>query len=48
MQVGILAEISRATGVAGMVGGQFLDLRGAGHASPAALRAGARPQDRAG
>ena len=32
---------------AGMVGGQFLDLRGAGHASPDALRAGPRPQDRA-
>ena len=38
VQVGILAELSRATGVGGMVGGQFLDLRGAGHASPDALR----------
>ena len=38
VQVGILAEMSRATGVAGMVGGQYLDLLGAGHASPDALR----------
>jgi geranylgeranyl diphosphate synthase, type II len=38
VQVGILAELSRATGVSGMVGGQFLDLQGAGHASPGALR----------
>jgi geranylgeranyl diphosphate synthase, type II len=37
-KVGILTELSRATGVSGMVGGQFLDLQGAGHASPAALR----------
>ena len=33
-----LLEISRATGVSGMVGGQFLDLRQVGHESPAALR----------
>lgn len=39
VQVGILAEISRATGVTGMVGGQYLDLRGAGAASGDALRA---------
>jgi geranylgeranyl diphosphate synthase type II len=38
VQVGILAELSRATGVGGMVGGQYLDLQGAGHASGAALR----------
>ena len=38
VQVGILSELSRATGVNGMVGGQFLDLRGAGHESAAALR----------
>jgi geranylgeranyl diphosphate synthase type II len=38
VQIRILAELSRATGVSGMVGGQFLDLRGAGHASAAALR----------
>jgi geranylgeranyl diphosphate synthase type II len=37
-QVGILAEISRSTGVAGMVGGQYLDLRDAGRDSPEALR----------
>src|SRR6476619_4494194 len=37
VQVGILAEMSRATGVGGMVGGQFLDLQGAGHESAAAL-----------
>ncbi len=37
-RVGILREISRATGVAGMVGGQYLDLRDAGLASPDALR----------
>ena len=36
--MGIVAELSRATGVNGMVGGQFLDLRGAGHTSAAALR----------
>lgn len=30
VQAGILREISRATGVAGMVGGQYLDLKGAG------------------
>ena len=33
VQVGILLEISRATGVGGMVGGQYLDLR-----TPAASR----------
>lgn len=38
VQVGVLAELSRATGVGGMVGGQFLDLRDAGLASPDALR----------
>jgi geranylgeranyl diphosphate synthase type II len=38
VQIGILSELSRATGVGGMVGGQFLDLQGAGHASGAALR----------
>jgi len=38
VQVGILAEISRATGVGGMVGGQYLDLRLAGAESPDALR----------
>jgi geranylgeranyl diphosphate synthase type II len=37
-RLAILHELSRATGVAGMVGGQFLDLRGDGHASPAHLR----------
>ena len=37
VQVGILSEISRATGATGMVGGQFLDLRDAGHASARAL-----------
>ncbi len=38
VKVGIMREISRATGVAGMVGGQFLDLRDAGRESPEALR----------
>ena len=38
VQVGILRELSAATGVAGLVGGQYLDLRDAGHDSPAALR----------
>ncbi len=38
VQVGILAEISRATGVGGMVGGQFLDLRDAGLVSAASLQ----------
>jgi geranylgeranyl diphosphate synthase, type II len=37
-RVGILRELSRATGVGGMVGGQFLDLRDAGLASADALR----------
>lgn len=35
----ILTELSRATGVGGMVGGQFLDLAGAGRESIDALRA---------
>jgi geranylgeranyl diphosphate synthase type II len=38
VQIGILAEISRATGVGGMVGGQFLDLRDAGLQSTESLR----------
>jgi len=38
VQIGILAEISRATGVGGMVGGQFLDLRDAGLTSADSLR----------
>ncbi|MEW6582785.1 MAG: polyprenyl synthetase family protein [Actinomycetota bacterium] len=38
VQVGILRELTAATGVAGMVGGQYLDLKDAGHASAAALR----------
>jgi geranylgeranyl diphosphate synthase, type II len=38
VRVGILLELSRATGVGGMVGGQYLDLRDAGQASAAALR----------
>ena len=33
VRVGILLEISRATGVGGMVGGQYLDLKDAGRAS---------------
>mgnify|MGYP001627336794 FL=1 len=37
-RVGILHEISRATGVGGMVGGQYLDLKDAGRESAAALR----------
>ena len=37
-RVGILREISRATGVAGMVGGQYLDLKDAGLESAEALR----------
>ena len=37
-RVGILLEISRATGVGGMVGGQYLDLSDAGSGSAAALR----------
>lgn len=36
-RVEVLRELSRATGVGGMVGGQFLDLRDAGHDSAAAL-----------
>ena len=39
VQVGILRELSRATGVAGMVGGQYLDLKGAGAGGPDALAA---------
>jgi geranylgeranyl diphosphate synthase type II len=38
VRVGILRELSRATGVGGMVGGQFLDLKDAGRESAAALR----------
>ncbi|MGD9571208.1 MAG: polyprenyl synthetase family protein [Thermoleophilia bacterium] len=38
VRVGILLEISRATGVGGMVGGQYLDLQDAGSASPVALQ----------
>ncbi len=39
VQVGILRELSRATGVAGMVGGQYLDLQGAGAGGADALTA---------
>ncbi len=39
VQVGILRELSRATGVAGMVGGQYLDLKGAGAGGTDALAA---------
>lgn len=39
VQVGILRELSRATGVAGMVGGQYLDLKGAGAGGAEALAA---------
>lgn len=39
VQAGILREISRATGVAGMVGGQYLDLKGAGAGGADALAA---------
>ena len=39
VQVGILRELSRATGVAGMVGGQYLDLKGAGSGGADALAA---------
>lgn len=38
VQIGMLSEISRATGVGGMVGGQFLDLRDAGLQSDESLR----------
>ena len=38
VQVGILSELARASGVNGMVGGQFLDLREAGRESAQALR----------
>ena len=37
-QVGIIAELAAASGVNGMVGGQFLDLRDHGRASADALR----------
>ncbi|MFN8111050.1 MAG: farnesyl diphosphate synthase [Thermoleophilia bacterium] len=37
VQVAVLRELSWATGVGGMVGGQFLDLQDAGHGSAAAL-----------
>jgi geranylgeranyl diphosphate synthase type II len=39
VQVGILREISRAAGVVGMVGGQYLDLQGAGAGGADALAA---------
>jgi geranylgeranyl diphosphate synthase, type II len=39
VQVGILRELSRATGVSGMVGGQYLDLKGAGAQGAEALTA---------
>ena len=38
VRLGILLEISRATGVGGMVGGQYLDLKDHGRGSAAALR----------
>jgi geranylgeranyl diphosphate synthase, type II len=38
VQVGILRELAGATGVAGMVGGQYLDLRDSGHESADALK----------
>jgi geranylgeranyl diphosphate synthase type II len=38
VQVGILRELAAATGVAGMVGGQYLDLRDVGHESAEALQ----------
>jgi geranylgeranyl diphosphate synthase, type II len=38
VQVRILRELSHATGVVGMVGGQYLDLRMAGRESPETLR----------
>ena len=38
VQVGVLRELAAATGVAGMVGGQYLDLQDHGHQSAAALR----------
>lgn len=38
VQVRLLREISHATGVGGMVGGQYLDLQQVGHDSPDALR----------
>ena len=38
VRVRMLRELAWATGVGGMVGGQFLDLRDAGHDSPEALR----------
>jgi geranylgeranyl diphosphate synthase type II len=37
-RLGILTELSRAAGVPGMVGGQYLDLRGVGHRSLEDLR----------
>ncbi len=37
VQVGVLAELSRATGVVGMVGGQYLDIADAGAMSAEAL-----------
>ncbi len=38
VQLGMLTELSRAAGVPGMVGGQYLDLQGEGHDSIGALR----------
>jgi geranylgeranyl diphosphate synthase type II len=38
VRLGILLEMSRATGVGGMVGGQYLDLKDAGRESASALR----------
>ena len=38
VQIGILRELSAATGVHGMVGGQMLDLVGSGHRGARALR----------
>jgi geranylgeranyl diphosphate synthase, type II len=38
VQIAILREVSEATGVHGMVGGQMLDLVGAGHRGELALR----------
>jgi geranylgeranyl diphosphate synthase type II len=38
VQIGILRELAGATGVAGMVGGQYLDLRDVGHESATALQ----------
>ena len=45
-RVGIIAELSSASGVNGMVGGQFLDLRDHGRTSADALRLGTPAEDR--